>query len=183
MRGFWAKLFGKKPTPKPVAQKKKQQYITVDETKVMADVVKHLTEFFRLQEQLAAHIRQEEEKSRSVYDPDANLMEAALNRVMALDQMAALEITIRETMVYQSPPEMGALYSKVFQMRDVIREEQEQARLAQEAKERQKRWLQRQEQNKRQNQMLYSIGMAICLIYLYLWFLILVQWRKAKWGF
>jgi len=186
--GFWSNFSNffksKKPTPKPVAQKKKkQQYITVDETKVMADVVKHLTEFFRLQEQLAAHIRAEEEKSKSVYDPNANLMEAALNRVMAQDQMAALEVTIRETMVYQSPPEMGALYSKVFQMRDVIREEQEQARLAQEARERHKRWLLRQAQNKRQEQMLYLIGMGMCLMYLYLWFVILVQWRKAKWGF
>lgn len=182
---FWQKLFGTKPAAtKPVAQaKKKEKYITVDETKVMADVVKHLTEFFKLQEQLAAHIRAEEEKSRNVYDPDQNVMEAALNRVMAQDQMAALEVTIRETMVYQSPPEMGALYSKVFEMRDVIKEEQEQARLAQEAKERQKRWLQRQQQSKRQDQMLYLIGTAICLMYLYLWFVILIQWRKAKWGF
>ena len=110
---------------KPVAKKKAY----VDETKVMADVVSQLTEFFKLQEQLAALIREEEEKSQTVYDPNANLMEAALNRVMAIDQMAALEVTIRETMVYQSPPEMGALYSKVFEMRSVIQEEQEKALL------------------------------------------------------
>jgi hypothetical protein len=35
---------------KPVAKKAKKAY--VDETKVMADVVKQLTEFFKLQEQL-----------------------------------------------------------------------------------------------------------------------------------
>ena len=163
--------------------KKKQKYITVDETKVMADVVKHLTEFFKIQEQLAAHIRAEEEKSKNVYDPDQNVMEAALNRVMAQDQMAALEVTIRETMVYQSPPEMGALYSKVFEMRDVIREEQEQARLAQEAKERQKRWQQRQAQEKLKSRMLYLVSTAVVMGYLYLWFVILIQWRKAKWGF
>ena len=188
--GFWSNFSNffkskEKPvTPKPVAKaRKKEKYITVDETKVMADVVKHLTEFFKIQEQLAAHIRAEEEKSKNVYDPNQNVMEAALNRVMAQDQMAALEVTIRETMVYQSPPEMGALYSKVFEMRDVIREEQEQARLAQEAKERQKRWLLRQKQNKRKEQMLYLTAMAMCLMYLYLWFVILVQWRKTKWGF
>ena len=149
----------------------------------MADVVKQLTEFFRLQEQLAAHIRAEEEKSRNVYDPDQNHMEAALNRVMAQDQMAALEVTIRETMVYQSPPEMGALYSKVFEMRDVIKGEQEQARLAEEAKARYKRWQQRQRATKRHNRMLYLTATALCLIYLYLWFLILTQWRKVTWGF
>ena len=129
VQGFWAKLFGTKPAAqaKPVA-KKKEAYVAVDETKVMADIVTQLTQFFKLQEQLAAHIREEEEKSRSVYDPDANLMEAALKRVMAQDQMAALEVTIRETMVYQSPPEMGAMYSKVFDMRDVIKAEQDKAR-------------------------------------------------------
>ena len=134
VHGFWgklAKMFGgdRAPAaPKPVA-KKKEKYVAVDESKVMADVVSQLTEFFKLQEQLAAHIRQEEEKSQTVYDPNANLMEAALKRVMAQDQMAALEVTIRETMVYQSPPEMGALYSKVFEMRSVIQEEQEKALL------------------------------------------------------
>jgi hypothetical protein len=68
--------------------------------------------FFKLQEQLAEHIREEEEKSKTVYDPDANLMEAALKRVMAQDQMALLETEIREAMVYGAPKEMGALYSK-----------------------------------------------------------------------
>lgn len=183
VRGFWAKLFGSNPKPVAPTKKQKAKYVSVDETKVMADVVKQLTEFFRIQEQLAAHIREEEEKSRNVYDPNANLMESALNRVMALDQMAALEVTIRETMVYQSPPEMGALYSKVFEMRDTIKQEQEQARLAQEAKERYKRWQLRQAQEKLKAQALYLVIAAVLLIYLYLWFAILVQWRKAKWGF
>jgi hypothetical protein len=126
VRSFWQKLFGTAPTtPKSVAKK---EYVAVDETQVMADIVTQLSNFFRLQEQLADHIREEEEKSRSVYNPDANLMEAALKRVMALDQMSALETEIREAMVYQAPPEMGALYSKVFEMRDTIKVEQDKAR-------------------------------------------------------
>ncbi|CAB4152183.1 hypothetical protein UFOVP588_59, partial [uncultured Caudovirales phage] len=114
VRGFWAKLFGSKPAAQqPVQQtRKKEKYVAVNETQVMIDVVAQLTEFFKLQEKLAAHIREEEEKSKNIYDPDSNLMEAALKRVMAMDQMAELEKTIRETMVYQSPPEMGAIYSK-----------------------------------------------------------------------
>ena len=54
VHGFWgklAKMFGGDPAPtapKPVA-KKKEKYVAVDETKVMADVVKQLTEFFKLQ--------------------------------------------------------------------------------------------------------------------------------------
>jgi hypothetical protein len=139
----------------------------------MADVVKHLTEFFRLQEELAEKIRREEAQSKNVYDPKQNVMEAALNRVMALDQMAALEVTIRETMVYQAPPEMGALYSKVFDMRDIIRVEQEEARLAQEAKERYAKWQQRQAEQETEMLIIITVVVAIVAGYLHLWLLYL----------
>jgi len=182
--GFWgklAKLFGGSPTPvapKPVA-KKKDKYVAVDETQVMVGVVKSLTEFFKIQEQLAAHIREEEEKSRNVFNPDQNQMEAALKRVMAMDQMAALEVTIRETMVYQSPPEMGALYSKVFEMRDVIAAEQEAARLAQEQKERKQRWLRHQRERSRNLRAGAAVLTLILILYLWMWLLWLKQLRSV----
>ena len=181
--GFWGKLasmFGGAPKPtqsKPVA-KKKEKFVAVDETQVMVDVVKQLTEFFRIQEQLAAHIREEEEKSRNVYEPDQNQMEAALKRVMAQDQMAALEVTIRETMVYQSPPEMGALYSKVFEMRDVIASEQEAARLKQEAKNRREAWQHREEERNLQAKLAAVVTTFIFLLYLWLWLWFVSHWGK-----
>jgi hypothetical protein len=184
VHGFWgklAKMFGGDPAPaapKPVA-KKKEKYVAVDESKVMADVVSQLTEFFKLQEQLAAHIREEEEKSQTVYDPNANLMEAALKRVMAQDQMAALEVTIRETMVYQSPPEMGALYSKVFEMRSVIQEEQEKARLKEEAQERYKQWQRREEKRNFQAKSAYLVATILFLLYLWLWLLFVSRLGKT----
>ncbi len=182
---FFGKLFRDKsrtgaPTQrKPAKAKSVAKKAYLDETKVMADVVKQLTEFFKLQEQLAALIREEEEKSQNVYDPNANLMEAALNRVMALDQMAKLEVTIRETMVYQSPPEMGALYSKVFEMRDVISEEQEKARLKEEAKKRQDAWLHRQEERNLQAKLAAVVATSIFLLYLWLWLLFVSRLGKT----
>ncbi len=176
-----AAVFGAKPKARPASKpvaKKKDKFVAVDETEVMVGVVKQLTEFFKIQEQLAAHIREEEEKSRNVYEPDQNQMEAALKRVMAQDQMAELEKTIRETMVYQSPPEMGALYSKVFEMRDVIAAEQEAARLAQEQRERRLRW-QRHQRERSQNLRAGAAVLALILIlYLWTWFLWLKQLRS-----
>lgn len=187
VQGFWGKLskmFGGKPaaaakssTPKPVA-KKKEKFVAVDETQVKVNIVKQLTEFFKIQEQLAAHIREEEEKSRSVYDPDQNHMEAALNRVMAQQQMAELVVQIRECMVYQSPPEMGALYSEVFEMRELIQEEQEQARLKQEAKERYKEWQRQEAKRNLQAKSAYLVVTGIFLLYIWMWLVFVSQWRK-----
>jgi hypothetical protein len=185
VKGFWAKLsgfFGSSPKPKavkPVAKAKKSAYVAVDETQVKVDIVKNLTEFFKLQEQLAAHIREEEEKSRTVYDPDQNHMEAALKRVMAQQEMDRLIVQIRETMVYQSPPEMGALYSSVFDMKELIDEEQEQARLKQEAKKRQEVWLRKEEERNFQLKLAYLAATTIFLLYLWLWLLLVSRWGKA----
>jgi hypothetical protein len=165
IRGFWAKLFGSAPSasPKPVA-KKKEAYVAVDETQVMADIVSQLTNFFKLQEQLADHIREEEEKSKTVYDPDANLMESALKRVMAQDQMAALEVEIREAMVYQAPPEMGALYSKVFEMRDTIKEEQDKAR----QKRDKESWQRKEKERLLKEKQAYLLATTLFLLYMWL---------------
>ena len=175
VRGFWAKLFGTTPTasPKPVA-KKKEAYVAVDETQVMADIVTQLSQFFKLQEQLADHIREEEEKSKTVYDPDANLMEAALKRVMAQDQMALLETEIREAMVYGAPKEMGALYSKVFDMRDVIKVEQDRAR----KKRDDESWQRKEEERLLRERQAYLL--ATILFLLYMWLLLGLLYRIGR---
>jgi len=186
--GFWSnfsnffKSKGKPATvaasPKSVA-KKKDKFVAVDETQVKVDIVKQLTEFFKIQEQLEAHIREEEEKSKNVYDPNQNHMEAALKRVMAQQQMAELVVQIRECMVYQSPPEMGALYSEVFAMREVIQEEQTQARLKEESKKRRELWQRKEEERNFQLKLAYLVATTIFLLYLWLWLLFVSQWKKT----
>jgi hypothetical protein len=174
VRGFWAKLFGTPAaSPKPVA-KKKEAYVAVDETQVMSDIVTQLSQFFKLQEQLADHIREEEEKSKTVYDPDANLMEAALKRVMAQDQMAALEVEIREAMVYGAPKEMGALYSKVFEMRDVIKIEQDKAR----KKRDDESWQRKEKERLLKERQAYLL--ATILFLLYMWLLLGLLYRIGR---
>lgn len=187
--GFWSNFsnffkFKGKPatvasTPKSVAKKKQAKFVAVDETQVKVDIVKQLTEFFKIQEQLEAHIREEEEKSKNVYDPNQNHMEAALKRVMAQQQMAELVVQIRECMVYQSPPEMGALYSEVFNMRETIQEEQTQARLKQEAIKRQELWQRKEEERNFQLKLAYLAATTIFLLYLWAWLLFVSQWRKT----
>ena len=176
VKSFWSKLFGTKPAAKqPVQQtRKKAKYEAVDEAVVMSNIVTQLSTFFRLQDQLAAHLREEEEKSKTVYDPDANLMEAALKRIMAQDQMAALEVEIREAMVYGAPKEMGALYSRTFQMRDIIKAEQDKAR-----KKRDDESWQRKEKERLLNER-QAYLLATLLFLLYMWLLLGLLSRIGK---
>ena len=164
VRGFWAKLFGAKAKPVAQAARKKEKYVAVDEAVVMSNIVTQLSTFFRLQDQLANLLREQEEKSKTVYDPDANLMEAALHRIMAQDQMAALEVEIREAMVYGAPKEMGALYSRTFQMRDVIKAEQDKAR----KKRDDESWQRKERERLLRERQAYLLVTFLCLLYLWL---------------
>jgi hypothetical protein len=92
--------------------------------------------------------------------------------------MDRLVIQIRETMVYQSPPEMGALYSEVFKMREVISEEQEKARLKEEAKKREAAWQLRQEERNLQAKLAAVVATSIFLLYLWLWLWFVSHWGK-----
>ena len=183
--GFWhqfRKFFAVSPKPqvaKPVAKSKKSEYVDVQETEIKIGIVNSLTEFFKLQEQLAAHIREEEEKSLTVYDPNQNHMEAALKRVMAAQEMDRLVVQIRECLVYSAPPEMGALYSSVYEMKDKIEEEQTQARLKEESKKRRELWQRKEEERNLQLKVAYLVTTSIFLLYLWLFLLFVNRWGKT----
>ena len=181
--GFFKKK--KKPTDKPVEapKPKKAEPEVWDENKVVADLASNLGQFFKIQQQLADHIREEEEKSKNVYDPNQNIMESALNRELAKTQFEKLSKEIREIMVYQSPKELGNLYTRVNQMRVQIIEEQEQARLAQEKRIREAEWKRRKMISAIQDKAIYGVACLVFLLYLVLFFTLLVMDRKVRWGF
>jgi hypothetical protein len=181
VKGFWGtlrKLFGGSPKPevaKSVSKAKKPDYVAVDETQVKTEIVKNLSEFFKLQSKLEEHIREAEEKARTVvFADDVNLMEEALNRVLAQQEMERLVVQIRECMVYQSPPEMGALYSEVFSMRDIIAGEQEKARKKRDAES----WLRKERERLLAEKQVYLL--ATFLFLLYLWMLIGLVSRTGR---
>ena len=149
----------------------------------MADLAANLGQFFKVQQQLADHIREEEEKSKTVYDPSQNIMESALNRELAKTQFEKLAKEIREIMVYQSPPELGNLYTRVNKMRVQIIEEQEQARLAQEQKQREVEWQRRKVVSAIQDKLIYVGVCLVFVLYLTLFFSLLIMDRKVRWGF
>jgi hypothetical protein len=63
-------------------------------------------------------IFEEEEKhsQHEIYQGDASLGKRALQRVLMRKQLEQMGVELREIMVYQSPPELGALHSEVEAM-------------------------------------------------------------------
>jgi len=180
-KSWWQKLFGSAPaaSTKPVA-KKREKFVAYNETQALADIIKQLSKFWSLQDQLTEYLRVEEEKAK-VYDPsvsNAQMMESAMNRVMCRQQMEELSTTIREIMVYQTPG-LADLYSKTYEMREVITEEQEKARLKEEAKNRQELWQRREEERNFQLKVAYLVATTIFLLYLWLWLLFVNRYGKT----
>ena len=138
--------------------------LNVDETEVKAKIVKDLSAFFKLQAQLAEHIRESEERARTVvFADDVNIMEESLNRVLAAQEMERMVVQIREVMVYGAP-EMGALYSEVFSMRDIIAADQEKARKNRDAEI----WQRKQRERLLAEKQTYLMVTILCLLYSWL---------------
>ena len=69
----------------------------------------------------------EEEERRSkyeVYHGEDSIGKRALQRVLLKKQLDAMGQELREIMVYQSPPELGALWTEVQAMMEVVGKEQ-----------------------------------------------------------
>jgi hypothetical protein len=143
-----------------------------DEQEIKKDLIKNLKIFFKamiaIQKKIAA---QQERIDHEVIDPD-ELLDVSLDLVVAKKEMEKAQKEIREIMVYQSPPELGALYSDVVDMFGIVQEKQEATHLLNIRK--------RREEWQRKNQILSKIRQRIAwvvvmaLIVLEIWGLIIV---------
>lgn len=179
VRSWWQRLFGTDATPKPVA-KKTEKFVDYNESQAMADIVAELSKFWSLQDQLTEYLRVQEEKAK-VYDPtvtNAQQMQTAMNRIMCQQEMEKLEVTIREIMVYQTTG-LADLYTQTYEMRGVIREEQEKARLAKEKQDKELAWQRRQKARNFHLKVAWLIATFIFLLYLWLWLVLVSRWQKT----
>ena len=131
--------FAKKHKNSPPTIAVKNQYIAeknrVIELNKKANAGQHTSVYTEIGEKLGEYydnfykcqaIMEEEERraEHEVYTGDASLGKRALQRVLMRKQLEQMSVELRELMVYQSPPELGALYSDVSEMMTKIQEEQ-----------------------------------------------------------
>ena len=131
----------------------RQQQPPKSELTITTSLIENLKVFFRCLEQLEAKVREAEEAS---LDESANYLESAINIEYALSEVQKLQKRIRETMVYQSPMELGDLYNKVVTRVGIIKEQQEVAHLLKLRKRRDEQW--------RQQRMLSKVRHRIAMV-------------------
>lgn len=88
-----------------------------EHTGVYSEIGEHLGTYYDNFYKCMAVFEEEERRAEhEVYTGDASLGKRALQRVLMRKQLEQMSVDLRELMVYQSPPELGALYTEVEQM-------------------------------------------------------------------
>lgn len=129
------------PPEKPATVEQRNAYVQernrVVELNKKANAGQHTDVYSQIGEQLGAYydnyykcvaIFDEEERraKTEVYTGDASLGKRALQRILMRKQLEEMGKELREVMIYQSPPELGALYTEVSEMMEVMGKEQQQ---------------------------------------------------------
>ena len=119
------------PAEKPPTVAQKNQFIeeknrvielnkkaNADEhTGIYTEIGNHLGTYYDNFYKCMAVFEEEERKAKTqVYTGDASLGKRALQRVLMKKQLEQMSVDLRELMIYQSPPELGALYTEVEDM-------------------------------------------------------------------
>lgn len=127
------------PPDKPATVEQRNQYAQernrVVELNKRGNEGEHTNVYQQLGEQLGTYydnyykcmaIFEEEEKRAhtEVYTGDSSLGKRALQRVLMRKQLEQMGVELRQTMIYESPPELGALYTEVEEMMKAMGKEQ-----------------------------------------------------------
>jgi hypothetical protein len=96
-----------------------------EHTGIYTEIGNHLGTYYDNFYKCIAVFEEEERRAKTeVYTGDASLGKRALQRVLMKKQLEQMEVELRELMVYQSPKELGALYTEVESMMKQMGKEQ-----------------------------------------------------------
>jgi hypothetical protein len=129
------KMYEGKPVPpeaKKQLQEEKARVVELNKkansgetTGIYTEIGEHLGTYYDNFYKCMAVFEEEERKAKTqVYSGDASIGKRALQRVLMKKQLEQMSIDLRELMVYQSPPELGALYTDVEVMMKQMGKEQ-----------------------------------------------------------
>lgn len=91
---------------------------------IYTQIGEELGVYFENYAKCSAIFEEEEKHSKEVYTGETSLGKRALQRVLMQSRLTAMEAELRELMVYNCPPELGDLYTRVYAMMEKMKKEQ-----------------------------------------------------------
>jgi len=159
---FAGKTVSKEQAKKIEAEKARIQEIAkADPDQVIFKIGDELGNMFDAFDRLEALFWEQEREAKKVQAAGTSLKRMALQRIMVRNKLLAMQVELREQMVYHSPPELGALWSQFEAMREQIEEEQ---RVAREKQAREDMILQREHEALMEEIRVKSMDAAIALV-------------------
>lgn len=159
---FAGKTVSKEQAKKIEAEKARiQEVAKADPDQVIFKIGDELGNMFDAFDRLEALFWEQEREAKKVQAAGTSLKRMALQRIMIRNKLLAMQVELREQMVYHSPPELGALWSQFEEMREQIEEEQ---RVAREKQAREDMIIQRERDSLREEIRVKSMDAAIALV-------------------
>ena len=127
------------PPEKPPTVEQRNQYIrqknevielnkkaeSGEHTGIYQEIGEHLGVYYDNYYKCIAIFEEEERRAKTeIYNGDDSIGKRALQRVLMKKQLEQMGTELREIMVYQSPPELGALHTEVEEMMKQMGKEQ-----------------------------------------------------------
>jgi len=126
---FAGKTVSKEQAKKIEAEKARVQEVAkTNPDEVLFKIGDELGNMFDAFDRLEELFWEQEREAKKVQAAGTSLKRMALKRIMVRQKLLAMQVELREQMVYHSPPELGALWSQFEEMRKQIEEEQRIAR-------------------------------------------------------
>lgn len=91
---------------------------------IYSEIGEHLGVYFENMATCMAIFQEEERHDNEVYTGATSLGKRALQRVLMQTKLVAMQAELREIMVYQCPPELGDLYTRVEAMMEKMQKNQ-----------------------------------------------------------
>ena len=178
------------PPDKPPTVEQKKQFIEEKERikklnqsdpgDAYDQIAEQLSVYFENYAKCIAIFEQEEAQAQQVYTGDASVGKRALQRVVMRKKLEHMGVELRELLVYQSPPELGALYSDVSEMMEKITKEQTVA-IAKKMKQEQADAIRRKKRLQRLRiEIAWGISVLVMVATISLSFVMLVEDRIRK---
>ena len=91
---------------------------------IYTQIGEELGVYFENYAKCTAIFEDEEKRAQEVYTGETSIGKRALQRVLMQSRLTAMQAELRELMVYNCPPELGDLYTRVEKMMERMKKEQ-----------------------------------------------------------